>query len=271
MSQSGAAAQRGAGWSEGGVAQGQGQATERGEPTATPLLRLERVERGFDQGAVVALRGVDLKIWSGECVSVMGPSGSGKSSLVQIMAGCDAPTAGRVWWRGAAMTKLADWRAVRGVEIGVVFQDYLLLPTLTASENVEMALIGRGLPAGRRRRRAGELLERVGLEARLDHLPHALSGGERQRVAIARAIANAPMLLLADEPTGNLDSASAALVTDLLFELRRVEGAALVLVTHECTLAARCPRQIRIADGAIVGDAGGEKFAADARRRERVE
>ena len=119
---------------------------------ATPLLRLAGVGREFDEGAVVVLRGVDLEIQSGECVSVVGPSGSGKSSLIQIIGGCDAPTAGRVWWRGAAMTRLADWRRVRGVEIGVIFQDYLLLPTLTAIENVEMALIGRGLSATRRRR-----------------------------------------------------------------------------------------------------------------------
>lgn len=221
-----------------------------------PLVRLEKVSRMFDDGAVVALRDVDLAIQPGECVGVLGPSGSGKSSLIQIMGGCDVPTAGRVYWRGNAMTSLSSWSRVRGIEIGVVFQDYLLLPTLTAIENVEMALIGRGLSASLRRRRSAELLEQAGLEARMNHLPYALSGGERQRVAIARSIANRPVLLLADEPTGNLDSANARAVADLLFKIQSAEGAALVLVTHDGALAARCSRTVRIMDGAIVDDSG---------------
>ncbi len=229
---------------------------------AVPLVRLERVSRTFDDGAVVALREVDLAIHPGDCVGVLGPSGSGKSSLIHIMGGCDMPTAGRVYWRGNAMAGIAAWSRVRGLEIGVVFQDYLLLPTLTAIENVEMALIGRGLSASARRRRSGELLEQAGLKSRMDHLPYALSGGERQRVAIARSIANHPALLLADEPTGNLDSANARAIADLLFEILGAEDAALVLVTHDVALAARCSRAVRIKDGAIVGDSAADAAPA---------
>jgi predicted ABC-type transport system involved in lysophospholipase L1 biosynthesis ATPase subunit len=231
-----------------------GETVSQRRANAFPLVRLERVSRTFDDGAVVALRDVDLAIHAGDCVGVLGPSGSGKSSLIHLMGGCDMPTAGRIYWRGAVMTSIAAWSRVRGLEIGVVFQDYLLLPTLTALENVEMALMRRGLSASARRRRAAELLEQTGLKSRMGHLPFALSGGERQRVAIARSIANRPALLLADEPTGNLDSANARAIADLLFEIQSAEGAALVLVTHDGALAARCSRTVRIKDGAIVSD-----------------
>jgi len=221
-----------------------------------PLIRLEGVGRTFDSGVVVALRNIDLSVLPGELIAAVGHSGSGKSSLVNIMGGCDLPNTGRVYWKGNLLRRFSDWKRLRGIEIGIVFQDFLLLPTLTAVENVEMAMIGQGIPERERIARATALLEEVGLGARLNHLPHAMSGGERQRVAIARSIANEPTLLLADEPTGNLDSSSAATVIDLLFDLQRKRGMSLVLVTHDEALAARCERRILLHDGQIVEDTG---------------
>jgi putative ABC transport system ATP-binding protein len=228
-----------------------------GEASATvgpPLVTLDGVARVFDDGAIMALRSIDLAIPAGDCVAILGPSGSGKSSVVNLLSGIDRPTAGRVLWRDKPVTSRRAWARLRRSEIGIVFQEFHLLPTLTAAENVEMALIARGVPASKRQGLAKAALERVGLGARLKHLPHALSGGERQRVAIARSIVNAPNLLLADEPTGNLDSANAALVADLLFELQDGTGMTLVLVTHDENLAARCRRCVRISDGVIAED-----------------
>jgi putative ABC transport system ATP-binding protein len=219
-----------------------------------PLIRLERVSRTFDAGVVVALRDIDLSVCPGERIAALGQSGSGKTSLVNIMGGCDQPSSGRIYWKGKELSRLSDWTKLRGIEIGIVFQDFLLLPTLTAVENVEMAMICRGVPARERARRATALLEDVGLSDRLGHLPSALSGGERQRVSIARSIANGPTLLLADEPTGNLDTASAALVMDLLFRLQSDRGMAMLIVTHDESLAARCERRIRLRDGRLVED-----------------
>jgi putative ABC transport system ATP-binding protein len=231
---------------------------------ASPLIRLEAVGRIYDDGAVVALRDIDLSIYPGECVGILGHSGSGKSSLIHILGGCDTPTTGRVYWEGKLLTGPSDWTPLRGIKIGLVFQEFHLLPTLTAIENVEMALIGRGIQAAERRARSASLLYQVGLGGRLHHFPFAMSGGERQRVAIARSIANRPALLLADEPTGNLDSRNAEAIVDLLFEIQRTHGTALVLVTHDNDLAARCTRCIHIRDGSIVDS--GTSPAAGARR-----
>ncbi len=219
-----------------------------------PLIQIENVTRVYDDGGVVALRGVSLSIHAGDCVAIIGKSGSGKSSVIHIMAGCDSPTSGNVYWRGEPVRDQQRWRMLRATEIGIIFQEFHLLPALTAIENVEMALMGKGISSNERRRRSAELLERVGLAARVDHLPSALSGGERQRVAIARSIANNPSLLLADEPTGNLDSANAALIVDLLLEIQRTHGTALVMVTHDESLAARCQRRVTIKDGLILDD-----------------
>jgi putative ABC transport system ATP-binding protein len=219
-----------------------------------PLIRIENVTRVFENGAVAALRGVSLSIHAGDCVAIIGKSGSGKSSLIHIMGGCDSPTSGKVYWRGEPVRDQQRWRSLRATEIGIIFQEFHLLPALTAIENVEMALMGKGISSKERRRRSAELLERVGLAARVDHLPGALSGGERQRVAIARSIANNPSLLLADEPTGNLDSANATLIVDLLLEIQQTHGTALVLVTHDEGLAARCLRRVTIKDGLIMDD-----------------
>jgi putative ABC transport system ATP-binding protein len=219
-----------------------------------PLIALRGVNRFHDAGAIAALRNVDLRIEAGDCVAIVGASGSGKSSLVNILCGIDYPSSGNVLWEGRPLRSRQDWARLRRLRIGIVFQEFNLIPTLTALENVELALLGRGLSAMRRNTRAAVMLDRVGLEPRMHHLVTKLSGGERQRVAIARAIVNEPRLLLADEPTGNLDSASAANVADLLFKLREKNGMTLVLVTHDDALAARCTRRVRIRDGVIVDD-----------------
>ena len=227
--------------------------TKPQDPTP-PLVTLERVSRAFDDGAIVALKSIDLKIPAGDCVAILGPSGSGKSSIVNLLSGIDRPTSGRILWNGTPVESRRAWSRLRRDGIGIVFQEFNLIPTLSAAENVEMALMGRGVAANQQRARAQAALGRVGLAHRTRHLPHALSGGERQRVAIARAIVNAPSVLLADEPTGNLDSANAAAVADLLFELQRDTGMTLVLVTHDESLAARCRRCVRVRDGEIAED-----------------
>jgi predicted ABC-type transport system involved in lysophospholipase L1 biosynthesis ATPase subunit len=219
-----------------------------------PLIALRDVSRTFDDGSVVALRAIDLSIGRGEFVSIVGRSGSGKSSLVHIMAGFDRPTSGAVSWQGREVADKRQWTALRRSSIGIVFQEFLLLPTLSALENVEIAMSGTGLSTAECRGRAAGLLERVGLGARMSHLPFALSGGERQRVAIARSLANRPILLLADEPTGNLDSANATAVLDLLLTLRTEAGMTLVLVTHDEAIAAQADRIVRIVDGQVASE-----------------
>jgi putative ABC transport system ATP-binding protein len=218
-----------------------------------PLVCLRNVSRVFDQGAVVALRRVDLEIEPADCVALSGASGSGKSTLISLMCGIDVPTEGDVLWNGKTVRSRKQWAALRSSQVGIVFQEFHLIPTLTALENVELAMFGHSLSSADRRRRASAALDRVGLGSRLAHVPHALSGGERQRVAIARSIVNRPKLLLADEPTGNLDSSNTTMIADLLLELQ-CAGMALVLATHDQTLALRCKRQIRVRDGHVVDD-----------------
>jgi putative ABC transport system ATP-binding protein len=226
----------------------------QGSVSSPPLVELSGVSRIFDNGAIVALRDVDLSIGAGECVAVLGPSGSGKSSLVNMLSGFDVPSHGTVTWNGVPVTTQKRWAKLRGSDIGIVFQEFNLLPTLTAAENVEMPIFDHGTSATERRRRAVEALERVGLGERLNHLPFKLSGGERQRVAIARSLVNRPKLLLADEPTGNLDRANSEHIADLLFGLCAREGTTLVLVTHEEALARRCTRCVKLKDGTVVSD-----------------
>jgi predicted ABC-type transport system involved in lysophospholipase L1 biosynthesis ATPase subunit len=218
------------------------------------LIALRGVGRIHDGGAIAALRNVDLEIRAGDCIAIVGASGSGKSSLVNLLCGIDYPSSGAVLWKGEPVRRQAQWARLRRTSIGIVFQEFNLIPTLTALENVELALFGRGMSSSRRLGRASILLDRVGLEPRMHNLVTTLSGGERQRVAIARAMANEPMLLLADEPTGSLDSANADLVAEMLFKLREDPKMTIVLVTHNETLAARCQRQVRIKDGNIVED-----------------
>ncbi len=219
----------------------------------TPLLRLEQVTRSFDGGRICALDRLSLDIAEGECVALLGRSGAGKSCLLAIAGGLDAPDAGRVLWQGEAVAGRRAWAALRRQAIGIVFQDFNLLPTLTARQNVALALMGC-VPPRAQCEAAERALARVGLAQRMDHLPQQLSGGERQRVAIARALVRRPRLLLADEPTGSLDSGNAEHVADLIFTLADESGMALLLVTHDAALAARCPRRVQLLDGRIIAD-----------------
>jgi putative ABC transport system ATP-binding protein len=220
---------------------------------------LTHVYRERDGRELPVLRGVDLEVTAAEHVALVGPSGSGKTTLLSLLGGLEAPQAGRVVVAGHDLQRLRGngLAEFRQREVGFVFQHFGLLAALSALENVELALSLAGLRPRRRRRRATEVLERVGLGGRLDHLPRQLSGGERQRVAIARAISNAPRLVLADEPTGNLDDESARSVGDLLESIRRSDGTTLVVVTHNHQLARRADRRLFLRDGRLEpGDVG---------------
>ena len=212
------------------------------------------LKKEFDDGQVQALRGVDFRIASGEFVAVIGPSGCGKTTLLQMLGALDRPTAGSLLYRGKSLAALPEPATYRAREIGFVFQAFHLLPTFTAVENVQIPMFETERPAAERKERALELLRAVGLEQRLDHFPAKLSGGERQRVAIARSLANGPSVLLADEPTGNLDSENARLILELLVRIHREQAMTLVLVTHDMTIARRASRAIRMKDGRIVFD-----------------
>jgi ABC-type lipoprotein export system ATPase subunit len=217
--------------------------------TSPPLVAFEHVGREFDGGRVVALNDVNLEVAKGESLSVVGASGSGKTTLIMLMCGIMVPSTGIIRWNGEPVTTPKAWTMLRRSEIGIVFQDFNLFPTLSASENVEVATFGTDIDNNERKRRAEAALEAVSLTARATHLPHQLSGGERQRVAIARSIVNRPNLILADEPTGNLDSVNGNQIIDLLFDLHKKRGVTLVLVTHDTGLAAACTRQVSIKDG----------------------
>jgi len=224
--------------------------TTRGAATGMNVLTASGLARRYP-GGVQALRGIDLTVAAGESLAIMGPSGCGKSTLLQLLGGLDRPTAGTVTLSGSPLSTLSGAALARRRrrEIGFIFQAHNLLSTLTAAENVALPLILDGLPEGERQARALALLETVGLREQADQLPDQLSGGQRQRVAIARALAHRPQLLLADEPTGSLDSASAARIATLLTALAHDEGLALALVTHDPTVAARCDRVLHLRDG----------------------
>jgi putative ABC transport system ATP-binding protein len=224
-----------------------------------PFIRLEAIAREYQtgRGSLTALHPTDLAIPVGQTVAIVGPSGSGKSTILNVIAGIDRPSSGRVTIGGTDLTALSEegltrWR---GEQVGIVFQFFQLMPTLSALENVILASEFRTRPpgAGQRRRRALELLDHVGLTDLADHLPSELSGGEQQRVALARALVNDPPLLLADEPTGNLDSATGERIMGLLAAFATA-GRTLVFVTHDPILAARADRTIRVRDGNIVSD-----------------
>src|SRR5215510_593627 len=217
------------------------------------LVELNQVRREFDGGRIVALHGVSLAIEEGETLAIVGPSGSGKSTLLNLLCGLDHPTSGEVKFEGRAVTGRLDWRRIRARHVGIVFQSFCLLPELTARENVEVA-ISTNLSDKERRSRSLDLLEAVGLAERADNKPPRLSGGERQRVAIARALINRPRLVLADEPTGNLDQTTGRSVLDLLLGVVRSRGATLAMITHEPAVAACCGRRIKIVDGRIASD-----------------
>lgn len=223
--------------------------------SATALVRAcgLRKEYGRGGGLVRAVDGVDLEVARGEAVAIMGPSGCGKSTLLHLLGGLDRPSAGELWLAGRRIDQFSE-RAlaqIRRSEVGFVFQAYHLMDELTAQENVELPALLAGRSPADARRRAQLLLDQVGLSGRADHLPSALSGGQRQRVAIARALANEPQVVLADEPTGNLDSA-ATLEVLRLFEELHIAGLTLVIVTHDERIAATTDRLISMRDGGFV-------------------
>ncbi|NJN16218.1 MAG: ABC transporter ATP-binding protein [Oscillochloris sp.] len=203
---------------------------------------------------VKALNGVDLQIAAGEIVAIIGPSGSGKSTLLNLIGALDRPSSGEVIVNGTPLSKVRNLDRFRGRTIGFIFQSHNLLPTLTARENVEVPMYETSISGSARRKRAEALLAMVGLGGRANHLPGQLSGGERQRVAIARALANQPTIVLADEPTGNLDTKTTAEIMALLIDLNRTQNVTLVIVTHNTEVAAICQRIISIRDGAIESD-----------------
>ncbi|MFE9221423.1 ABC transporter ATP-binding protein [Streptomyces lavendulae] len=220
----------------------------------TTVVELNRVTKEYP-GGVAALAGVDLRIERGELLGIVGPSGSGKSTLLHIVGTLDRPTAGTVAIAGHDVAALSDRRlsALRARHIGFVFQSFHLVAGVSAQDNVAEGLLYSGLARAERRERAAEALERVGLADRMHHRPHELSGGQRQRVAIARAVVGEPDLLLADEPTGALDSASGEAVMRLLHDLN-ADGATIAVITHDSEIAGALPRQVRIRDGRIVED-----------------
>ncbi len=225
------------------------------------MIQLEHVTKIYEQGArrITALDNVSLEVAQGEFVSIMGPSGSGKSTLLHIMGTLDAPTHGRIWLGGELLSERSDYERTlfRRRNIGFVFQFFNLLPGLTAEENIALPLLLDGKKLSQHKRRIDELLERVGLAHRRGHRPDELSGGEMQRVAIARALIIQPLLLLADEPTGNLDSKSGTEILELIREVNATDRTTVVLVTHDASAAALAHRRLTLKDGRIISDIRG--------------
>ena len=233
-------------------------------PAASPFVfEAAGVVKDYDEGRVHALRGVDFQIADGEFVAIVGPSGSGKTTLLQMLGALDRPSAGTLSYRGKSLNDLKDDAAYRAREIGFIFQSFHLLSPFTAIENVEIPMFEADQSYAARSARARELLKAVGLEERRDHFPAKLSGGERQRVAIARSLANSPSVLLADEPTGNLDSKNAMMILDLLSDLHRERRMTLILITHDMSVARRASRAIQMKDGRIVFDGEPSKLSAN--------
>ena len=226
-------------------------------PRPDVIILTHKLTREYDMGSelVRALRGVSLQITKNEYVAIMGPSGSGKSTLMNLIGCLDTPTSGEYWLNGQKVSDLVDdeLARIRNKEIGFVFQTFNLLPRADALHNVELPLIYAGMSSRERRDRAARALERVGLGDRMDHKPNELSGGQRQRVAIARALVNEPSILLADEPTGNLDSTTSTEIMGVFAELHR-QGQTVVMVTHEQDIAANAERVITLRDGLVATD-----------------
>ena len=229
------------------------------------VIQIRDLTRVYDMGAekVHALRGVSVEIRRNEYVAIMGPSGSGKSTLMNVIGCLDTPTAGEYWLNGQEVSRMPDdaLARVRNREIGFVFQTFNLLPRASALQNVELPLVYGGVAARTRRERARAALGRVGLADRMDHRPNELSGGQRQRVAIARALVNEPAILLADEPTGNLDSATSEEIMRV-FETLHAQGQTVIMVTHEAEIAAHAERIVVLRDGRIGSDTPNRRGAA---------
>jgi ABC-type lipoprotein export system ATPase subunit len=222
-----------------------------GAAAVLPLIEARGLRRSFEAGRVEALRGVDLRLAEGEFVAIQGPSGCGKSTLLQILGGLDEPTAGDVLFRGEPRRRVRDLAGFRARTVGFIFQSAHLLPTLTALENVQIPMFEMPWRPAERRDRARTLLADVGLGDRLGHRPPQLSGGERQRVAIARSLANEPRLLLADEPTGSLDSENARRILTVLRDVQTRHGVTLVVATHDAAVAAQADRVLPMLDGRL--------------------
>jgi putative ABC transport system ATP-binding protein len=219
---------------------------------AGPVLEVRNLHKNYDEGRIEALRGVDLSIEAGEFVAISGHSGSGKSTLLHLLGGLDTPTRGAILFRGAPLGSSLSLDAYRCNHVGFIFQAFYLLPTLRAVENVQAPMLATRNGAGDRAERAEALMREVGLEHRMRQHPNELSGGERQRVAIARALANNPSILLADEPTGNLDSTNSTRIMEILTGIQKARNMTLIVITHEEEIANSAQRHIRIHDGRIV-------------------
>lgn len=242
--------------------------------TSEPLIRLQGISKHYLMGGetIAALNGIDLQIARNDYIAFIGSSGSGKSTMMNILGCLDTPTLGKYFLNGRDVAGMSesDLARTRNEEIGFIFQSFNLLTRATSLQNVMQPLIYRGIRQAERARRATEALARVGLENRLDHLPNQLSGGQRQRVAIARALCSAPSILLADEPTGNLDSTTAADIMNL-FDTLHAEGQTVIIVTHEPDIAAHCRRAVRLADGKVQSDViNTEQTAFRSRERNHV-
>ena len=220
-------------------------------PMTSPQLEVRKLCKSYDEGRIQALRGVDLSITAGEFLAISGAIGSGKSTLLQLLGGLDVPTSGQVLFENAALGSAIDLDTYRAHQVGFIFQAFYLLPTLNALENVQVPMLSVSANAHNRPQRAEALLVEMGLQHRLRQYPNELSAGERQRVAIARALANNPSILLADEPTGNLDSVNSARIMEMLVGIQQKRGMTLVIITHENDIAQSAPRHIRIRDGRI--------------------
>ena len=221
---------------------------------AVPLLRIESVDRHFDNGDVQALRGVSFTAWAGETLALVGPSGCGKTTLLSLVGLLDRPDAGRITIDGQDLARVRRPHAFRARMLGFVFQFHHLVPTMTLQENVEAPMLALGVPAAQRHRRAAELLQAMSLDGRARFLPRDVAGGERQRAAVARALANRPPIVLADEPTGSLDSRNGQAVVELLVDHARSQGALVIVASHNPEVAGALGRRIELRDGELVAD-----------------
>lgn len=235
-------------------------------PAVAPAIVVEGLAKAFEDGKIPALRGADLRVERGEFIAIMGPSGCGKSTLLHLIAALDRPDEGTIEVNGVDLFGHSDLNRHRANTVGLIFQLHNLLPTLSAGENVQVPMFATRSTSRQRRERAETLLAMVGLADKIGQLPAKLSGGERQRVAVARALANDPPILLADEPTGSLDSDAGRKVLDLVDRLRQERGLTVVLVTHDSTVAARADRIVQMLDGRVVDDGRSSDAIANASR-----